>query len=155
MPSLSVKPFLARSLIIGAISTASILFGLVPNLQHPTSGFTLDFNTAAYAQSISDEEVISYARSVLAIEPFRQAAYEQIKQITGSSNVPQIACHRPSSLNELPSNIRQIAIDYCNQAISIVESNSLTISRFNEITVAHQSDSTLSERIQQIILQLQ
>lgn len=130
--------------------------GWVPAIQSaPTATIELNFSQVASAQSISDSEITSYARSVVAIEPLRQSAFEQIKQITGSANVPAIACHRPSSLNDLPDNIRSIAVNYCNQAISIVESNNLTITRFNEITVAHQSDPALSDRIQQAILQLQ
>ncbi|GAB4378632.1 MAG: hypothetical protein Kow00121_31020 [Elainellaceae cyanobacterium] len=155
----NINRLLTRSLLLGTLSIAGILLGVVPAVQ-PASGFSwsgleLNFNHAAYAQAVTDEEIIDYARSVLAIEPLRQDAYEQIKQITGSANVPSIACHRPSSLNELPGNVREIAVSYCNQAIAIVESNNLTISRFNAITVAHQSDSALSDRIQQAILRLQ
>lgn len=152
-PSYSIQRLLARSVLIGALSAAGIVLGLVPTLQ-PTS-FELSFSQAAYAQSVSDDEIVNYARSVLAIEPMRQSAFEQIKQITGSANVPAIECHRPSSLSSLPENIRDIAINYCNEAIAIVERNNLTISRFNAITVAHQSDPALSDRIQQAILQLQ
>lgn len=150
----NLKRLLTQSFAIGILSTAGLLLGVVPGVQS-SSGIELSFNSVAHAQAVTDQEIMDYARSVLAIEPLRQSAYNQIKQITGTANVPSIACHRPSSLNDLPGNIRQIAIDYCNQAISIVEDNNLTISRFNAITVAHQADSSLSDRIQQAILQLQ
>ncbi|HEY9697512.1 MAG TPA: DUF4168 domain-containing protein [Trichocoleus sp.] len=142
---------LLQFLLIAATSTASVVMGLVPSIHTPTA--TISFSSAASAQSISDDEIVHYARSVLAIEPIRQATYNRIKNEIGS--VPEIACHRPSSLSSLDSRIRQDAVDYCNQAISIVESNNLTISRFNEITVAHQSNQSLSERIRQALLQLQ
>ena len=159
LPHFQIKRLLTRSLVISVLSTAGLMVGLVPAIEHSqgefTGEFTVTFGSSAYAQTITDEEIANYAQSVLEIEPLRQSAYEQIKQITGSANVPPIACHRPNSLNELPSNIRQIAINYCNHAIEIVEQHDLTISRFNAITVAHQDDPALSDRIQQAILQLQ
>lgn len=171
LPHFQIKRLLTRSLVISVLSMAGVVVGLVPAIEHSaehstggftsgftgelTGGLTITFGSSAYAQTITDEEIANYAQSVLEIEPLRQSAYEQIKQITGSANVPPIACHRPNSLNELPSNIRQIAINYCNQAIEIVEQHDLTISRFNAITVAHQDDPDLSDRIRQAILQLQ
>jgi hypothetical protein len=154
MPCFKVSRFLSRSLVVGAGAVAGLCLGLVPNVQMPSAEqpLAVSFESAAYAQSISDQEVASYARSVLAIEPLRQAAYDDIKDISGS--VPRIECHRPSSLNDLPDNVRQIAANYCNQAISIVESNSLTISRFNSIRVAQDGDSSLLNRIQQAIMNL-
>lgn len=152
-PSCRLQRWLLRAVSVSALTTVGLLLGVVPSLQ-PVS-FDLSFDAAAYAQTVSPEEVQSYARSVLAIEPIRMTAYNKIKQITGSDEVPAVACHRPSSLSNLPENIRDIAIDYCNQAIAIVESNDLTITRFNQITVAHQSDSALSNRIQQVINRIQ
>lgn len=147
------QQLLVQGFAVGLLSTVGSLLELVPTVQ--PGSFQLSFGTTAYAQDVSNQEVQSYARSVLAMEPIRVAAYGRIQQITGSQEVPAVACHRPSSLSDLPDNIRQIAIDYCNQAIAIVESNNLTITRFNQITVAHQSDPDLSSRIQQAINQLQ
>lgn len=147
--NLPFKTLLARSLMVGVGAAASLCLGLVPSFQ---SSSGVSFESAAYAQSISNSDVQNYARSVLAIEPLRQSAYEQIKGISGS--VPPIECHRPSSLNDLPGNVRQIAANYCNQAISIVEENGLTITRFNEIRVAQDADSSLLNRIQQAIMEL-
>jgi hypothetical protein len=155
----NAKPF-TRSLLAGTLAAAGLLFGVVPTVEF-TSEFmseatiSLNFSAAAYAQAVTEDEITNYARSVLAIEPIRQSAYEQIKQITGSSNVPTIACHRPRSLNDLSGEVRQIAVNYCNRAIEIVERNNLTITRFNAITIAHQEDAELSSRIQQAILRLQ
>ncbi len=151
---LRVLPFrqkLLQTAVVGTLSAFGILAGAVPSLG--LDG--VKFERVAYAQAVSDQEIQSYARSVLAIEPVRLAAYNKIKQMTGSNDVPVVACHRPSSLSSLPDTIRDVAVEYCNQAISIVESNSLTITRFNQITVAHQSDPSLSDRIQQAINQIQ
>lgn len=152
LPQSGIQHLLLQALVASFLSTVGVLLGIIPGLQ-PVSGLTL--SSVAYAQTVSDQEVQSYARSVLAIEPIRLSAYNKIKQMTGSDEVPVVACHRPSSLSNLPENIRDIAIDYCNQAIAIVEGNNLTITRFNQITVAHQSDRGLSDRIQQAINQIQ
>jgi Domain of unknown function (DUF4168) len=145
---------LMRSLLAGAISAIGLLTGWVPMVYSSSSdSFALerDYTASAQAVNVSNEEVQRYARSVRAIEPIRQAAYDAIKRILGSRQVPSVACHRPNSLNNLNQNIRQIAVNYCNRAIQIVEQNNLTINRFNTITVASQSDSELAARIQEEI----
>lgn len=154
--------WLLRVVAVGTLSAGAILFGLLPNVQSVALdlkrfdlNFDISFDIVAHAQAVSEQEIQSYARSVLAIEPIRVNAYDQIQKITGSSEVPAVACHRPSSLSNLPENIRDIAIDYCNQAIAIVERNNLTISRFNQITVTHQSNRELFERIQREINRIQ
>jgi Domain of unknown function (DUF4168) len=155
---------LIQTATISICAAAGVLLGLVPSIQwqssSPDSGTglatvqpVLDFGMAAYAQSaVSDQEVMSYARSVMAIEPLRQSAYNDIERTNGS--VPSILCHRPNSLNDLPAGIQQTARSYCNQSISIVEDNNLTITRFNEITVKMRSDSGLARRIQAAINQI-
>jgi hypothetical protein len=147
----SVQKFLLQAFATGTLAATGLLLGVVPwfDLTGPQWG------SIAYAQDVSNQEVQSYAQSVLAMEPYREAAFTKIQQITGSSEVPVVACHRPSSLSNLPENIRDIAIDYCNQAIAIVERNGLTITRFNQITVAHQSDATLRGQIQAEICKIQ
>lgn len=147
----NVKRFLARLMVVGLISISSILLGLIPTLQSPKTRIV--FSNAAYADDVSDQEIQEYARSVLALEPIRQRTYTQIKRKIGY--VPKIACDQPSSLNDLDSSIQQEAIDYCNQAIAIVESNNLSITRFNAITIAHKSDPDLLSRIQKALQQLQ
>lgn len=153
-----IPKLLLQTLAAVTLSTVGLFLGAVPALNFDqANGLALNFTfkSSAYAQTVSDQEIQSYARSVLAIEPVRLTAYNKIKQLTGSDEVPVVACHRPSSLSNLPETIRDVAVEYCNQAIAIVESNSLTITRFNQITVAHQSDRDLSGRIQQAINQIQ
>jgi Domain of unknown function (DUF4168) len=167
--------WLSRSPWICALSAAGLLLGWVPSVQFssgqlfagllgqqisgvgrsPSLAFSLSFKSAAYAQSaISDDEIHSYAQTVLEMEPYRISAYDQIKRITGAE-VPPILCHRASSLNSLDPSIRDIAISFCNQAVSIAESHNLSITRFNEITIAQQSDSALADRIRQAIREIQ
>lgn len=150
-PLFMTKRWVARSFVLGAVSMSSVLLGVVPGLNQPSAA--VSFSAIAYAQDVSDQEVQEYAQSVLQIEPIRQATYDTIKAKIGY--VPEIACHRPSSLNDLDASIRQDALDYCNQAIAIVERNNLTINRFNQITVEHQSNAELLDRIQKALQQLQ
>lgn len=112
--------------------------------------------TAAYAQAaVSSEEVQNYARSLLEIEPVRQDAYNAIKRITGSNEVPPIICNRPGSLNNLNREVRQIAVNYCTRSAQIAASHDLTADRFNAITATLQGDRDLATRIQEAMVQIQ
>ena len=146
-----VQKFLVKTLAAGTLAATGLLLGMIPCVGQAGLGW----GNVAQAQTVSSQEVQSYARSVLAMEPYRETAFTKIQQITGSTAVPVVACHRPSSLSSLPDNIRDIAIDYCNQAIAIVERNGLTITRFNQITVTHQSDASLRSQIQAEICKIQ
>ncbi|NJN86527.1 MAG: DUF4168 domain-containing protein [Leptolyngbyaceae cyanobacterium SL_7_1] len=139
-----------QGLIASAIAALALFAGVVPTLS-PQSPIL--FGSAASAQAVSDEEVQRYARSLLAIEPIRQSAHAEIRRIMRVEEVPPIACHRPT--NRLPRNIRQIAQNYCDQALEIVDRNDLTITRFNTITVNLQNDPNLAARVQAVIRQLQ
>jgi len=48
-----------------------------------------------------------------------------------------------------------IAVEYCNKSKKIVESNGLTIDKFNAITMTVQSDPNLEKRVQAELLELQ
>lgn len=139
-----------KILLVASLATGSILFGIVPTVSGTSR---LSFQTAAYAQSA--EEVTKFARAVLAMEPLRQAAYDDIKRIIGSSQVPNINCSQPSSFSSLPGNARQIAVNYCNKSRDFVRTSGLTIDRFNEIASQAQSNADLERRIQNAMIELQ
>lgn len=143
---INLKGLLSQSLIVGALSAAGLLSGLVPGLSGRLP--VLVIGDAARAQTISDAEVVNYARAVLAIEPKRQAAYQEIQNKSGSASVPPIVCSDSTSINKLPGNVRNIAVKFCNDSKAIVETNGLNIARFNEITSLQQNDSALQKRIQ-------
>ena len=128
------------------------LSGLAPDLSGRS---ILIFSSRAYAQAVSNIEVTNYAQAVLAMEPVRQESYDEIKKIIGSSEVPSIVCHKPASLDALPGNARNIAVNYCNRSKNIVESNGLTIARFNEITVSLQKEPDLKTRIHNELVRIQ
>ncbi|NJL22066.1 MAG: DUF4168 domain-containing protein [Leptolyngbyaceae cyanobacterium SM1_3_5] len=137
-------------MLAGASLLGVLMLSPVPSLR------PIDFlGTAAHAQSaVSNQEVQNYARSILEIEPLRQAAYDQIKRITGE-DVPPIMCNRPESLNRLSREVRQIAVNYCNRSVQIASGHGLPADRFNAITAALQNDPDLAARIQEAMVQIQ
>lgn len=151
--------WLSRSLLAAILSTMSCFAGLTPSISLKSAAI-LDFKSAASAQqsapSLSAAEITNYARSLLDIEPLRQESYNQIKQrLTGRQQMPAIICSDPNSVNNLPREIRQSAIDYCQKSIQIVETNGLTISRFNEITNLLTENTRILEQITTELLRLQ
>ncbi|MBD0337651.1 MAG: DUF4168 domain-containing protein [Cyanobacteria bacterium Co-bin13] len=112
---------------------------------------------------ISAEEVAGYATSVLQMDGPRNDALNQIRSLLSGVNfdISQVdmTCPNTRNLNQLPrpvrSEVRGIVVNYCNQARAIVESNGLTVRRFNLITEAHQGDPGLAERIRTVLVQLQ
>lgn len=119
---------------------------------------------AAIAQSdITNEEIIQYARAVLLIDQYRNAAYTQVKDIllTVGMDISDISfsCSDPDNLSEVPRSARRdvsdILTEYCNQSREAVEATGLSSRRFNEITKAHAEDETIFERIQQELIRLQ
>ncbi|MEQ8385262.1 MAG: DUF4168 domain-containing protein [Coleofasciculus sp. A1-SPW-01] len=139
-------PRFSRPLIVAALTSLGLLSGFIPELSRQS--LSLDFSRAVYAQqAVTEAEVTNYARAVLAMEPLRQVAYNEIKKIV-NGNIPDIQCHRSETINQLPSQeARKIANTYCNQALALVN-NYLTPSRFNQITRLAEKDGNLRQRIQ-------
>ena len=143
---------LRQSLLAGVISAAALASGWAPGLYAHSP--TLVFGAAAQAQEISAQEITSYARSVLAIEPKRLGASQEIKGIVGGS-VPRVVCNETKEINRLSGNVRGIMVNYCDQAKKTIESNGLTVGRFSQITLLQQADPALKARIQAEMLRLQ
>ncbi len=154
----SVTRVLRMSMMAIVLSTASVLTGLVPNVSSLLTTGEIRFERTAYAQNISNRELRNYARALIAIEPIRRRAYDAIEEVLGENRVPSIECHRPNTINDLPSDIQDIARDYCEQSIRIVERNNLSIEDFNRITqqVNRQGNgSELHQRLEEILIDLQ
>ncbi|MBH8575285.1 DUF4168 domain-containing protein [Nostocaceae cyanobacterium CENA369] len=141
----SLPTMLSRTLFFGALTTSSLIVG------------TLTFHSKADAQSppINNTEITSYAQAVLAMEPSRQQAFEEIKQLVGNQEVPKIVCNDPNSMNNLPRKARDIAVNYCNRSQKIVEDNGLSIDRFNGITVEIQNNNNLKRQVYNTLIRLQ
>ena len=151
----NLNPRVTRSIIFGTLSTFAVLMGIVPQISLPLRAqFSGGVAQAQTQQPFTTDEIQSYARAVLGMEPRRQAAYDEISSIVGS-NVPLVVCHQTRSINRLKQDVRAIAVNYCSQAKVIIESNALTISRFNEITLSQESNPQLKEQIQAELRRLQ
>lgn len=137
-------------MLVATLAAGSILSGIVPTI---SGTLGLSFQTSVRAQT--GAEVTNFARAVLAMEPLRQAAYDDIKRIIGSAQVPNINCSQPSSFSSLPGNARQIAVNYCNKSREFVRANGLTIERFNAIANQAQSNTDLKRRIQNAMIEIQ
>jgi hypothetical protein len=128
-----LQRILSQPLILATIATASLIFA------------TFGFNSQGIAQTlnINNTEVTNYAKAVLGMEPVRQQAFEEIKKLIGSKDVPQVICNDPTSINALPGKAKDIAGNYCNHSQKIVEDNGLTVERFNKITLEIQNNNNL------------
>ncbi|MBR8840858.1 MAG: DUF4168 domain-containing protein [Stigonema ocellatum SAG 48.90 = DSM 106950] len=145
---LSLTWILFPSLFLGNFATRGLI------------STALVFNSKVNAQTqtpapVNNDEVQSYARAMLAMEPARQQAFEEIKKILGSAEPPKIVCNDSNSLSSLPSKARDIAMKYCNRYQKVVEDNGLTIERFNKLTVDIQNNETLKRQIYNTLLRLQ
>ncbi|MEG4963933.1 MULTISPECIES: DUF4168 domain-containing protein [unclassified Microcoleus] len=143
---------LRQSLFAGIISAAALASGGAPGLYGQSPN--LVFGATAQAQEISNEEITSYARAVLAIEPRRVEAYNEIKGMAGGS-VPRVVCNETQEINRLSGSVRGIAVNYCQQAKKVIETNGLTVSRFNQLTLLQQANPAVKQRIQAELLRLQ
>ncbi|NES68949.1 MAG: DUF4168 domain-containing protein, partial [Okeania sp. SIO2D1] len=109
--------------------------------------------------NFTNEEITKYSKAVLQIEDERIGVYREIqnefqKQSPGGA-IPPIICNQKNTVNDLPRNIKVIAVNYCNKAKNIINSNDMTVTLFNKITMAQKINQTLRERIQEELLRLQ
>jgi Domain of unknown function (DUF4168) len=145
---------LLRGIITGAIALTGLLCGVVPEFSKQSVSLT--FSSSVYAQTnITDEQITKYARAVWTMETLRQATYNDIKKIMGSAEVPNITCGDSQSLRSLPKEVKELAINYCNEAINFVQKEGLTTTEFNEITRKIKTDKALETRVQNELIKLQ
>jgi hypothetical protein len=155
-----------RSLgMAGCLASVVLLAQAVPLVFPNPVGNQVRWGSAALAQGItvSQEEIMRYARSVLEMEGPRTNAYKEIRSILTGTNVDinsiSLRCTTTNRLNQLPrsvrNNIRIIVVNYCNEASRIVQANGLPNGRFNDITAAYPQDDTLAEQIRAALMQLQ
>ncbi|MBD2606214.1 DUF4168 domain-containing protein [Scytonema hofmannii FACHB-248] len=129
----------------------SFLFGAIAAVGLASSAFALSSQVDAQTPT----EIRNYAKSVLAMEPERRQAFEEIKKLIGGREIPQIVCSDSNSLSSLPNKARDIAVNYCNRSQKIVEQNGLSIDNFNKITRDLQSNEKLKAEIYNTLLNLQ
>jgi len=107
------------------------------------------------AETITEEEINNYAKAIMAIETSRQTAFSEIQQQMSPDPVPNIICTQPDSLEELPADVRGIAVNYCNTAKEIGISQEFSMAQFNAITATAISDPNLQRQIQNELIRLQ
>lgn len=106
------------------------------------------------AKSIPDEEIVNYAKAVMAIEQLRQTTAQEMRQISGDNSFANISCTQPKTINELTPQMQELAIDFCTKVRGISEENSLIIPRFNAITINARNNPDLKKRIDQELISL-
>jgi hypothetical protein len=136
---------LCQTLILATITSASLISGT----------FGLNSKVAAQTTNISNTELTNYAKALLDMEPSRQQAFTDIKNIVGSQDIPQIVCNDSKSFATLPNKAKNIAVNYCNSSQKIVENSGFTIKQFNKITLDLQNNSDLKRQLYNILLRLQ
>lgn len=154
----AAKLFLGKSLFSKFILAIGYLAGFSlflsgcsssPESQEPES------ETISTLSSVSPEEVKKYAMAVLAIEPKRQDAYEEIQRLTNQDEVPNFTCNQPDTLADLPVNVQDIAVNYCQESKKIAEGQDFTMAQFNAITKTAQLDPDLERKIQNELVRIQ
>ncbi|MDZ8084823.1 MAG: DUF4168 domain-containing protein [Nostoc sp. DedQUE12b] len=141
------KRTLSRSFCFGAIATVGVIF----------NAFSLSSKADAQTPSpiVNNTEINSYAQAVLAMEPARQNAFEEIKKLIGNGEIPNIVCNDSNSINGLPKKAQDIAVNYCTHAQKIVEDNGLKFEQFNKITIELQNNTILKSQVYNTLLRLQ
>jgi len=109
----------------------------------------------AQTQPAGVAAVTQYADAVLAIEPVRQAAANQMKTVLGDRPLPVVICSQADTVKSLSKEAREIAVAFCNQTKGIIEGTGLSIAQFNQITQSHAVDPALKQRIQEELAKLQ
>jgi len=144
-----IKVTLVTSTLL--LSTSGL--DIISNFLFDQSRFRLTL--LAQGQNYNEEKLESYAEAVLAIEPLRQKTFREIQTLLNGQEVPNIACNRAESYQNLPAKARSLIVDYCNRSKTIVQEQGLTVSEFNAITAEVQSNPQLKQQVQAEMLELQ
>ena len=115
---------------------------------------SLVWHNHVHAQEYTPREIRNYARAGFQVEVLRQQTYQEIKSIVNQAP-PPIVCDRSETMRNIPSNIRGIANNYCNQTHRIVRQNNLSFSRFNQLKNRYDRRGSFYQEVQQQLLQIQ
>ena len=154
---IQAKQFLQRPqrlLMTGSLAILGLVNGFVPQLAPNSLQLDLSYTAAAQqnisARNIGQEQIEKFAEVLIDIEPLRQQALDDIKQIMKKKgeNPPDILCHKPETYTSLPADASRIAQKYCNDSRSLVNKSGLTASEFNSIATAVRNDRKLKAKVQ-------
>ena len=143
----SRKRILSQSFFFGAIATAGVILNAF--------SLSLKADSQTPLPIVNNTEIDSYAQAVLAMEPARQNAFEEIKKLIGNGEIPKIVCNDSNSFNGLPKKAQDIAVNYCTRAQKIVADNGLSFDQFNKITLELQNNNMLKRQVYDSLLRLQ
>jgi hypothetical protein len=132
-----------------------LFYGTVATMGVVTSALIFSTRVNAQTPTVNSTEINSYAQAVLAMEPARQKAFEEIKKLTGGREIPKIVCNDLNSINSLNSQAKDIAINYCNHSQKVVEGSGLSPERFNAITIMIQGNEEVKRQIYNRLIELQ
>ncbi len=136
-------------MLIGALTTASVLCGIVPQLGQ--GEFKLSFESTAFAQS--NHQIEKYARVAYQIELLRQQLYEEARERMGGST-PANLCQQPN----LPGAVVDICRRFDRDSRNIVareRDGEFNEGVFNDITRRKSNDPALQRRINDEINRIQ
>ncbi len=109
----------------------------------------------ANAQGFSETDISQYAEAVLAVEALRQTAHSQTKDLLGGGAVPVVICSEEDTIKTLSPEVRRVAVTFCNEAKSLIESTGLGVEQFNRMVEIQLIDPNLSQRVQEELVRLQ
>jgi hypothetical protein len=139
-------------LTTGIVAAIGLMCGSVQQLswQYPI----VHMISSVSAQNYSQDEIINYAKAGYEIELLRQRVYQQIKNSIDEPP-PNIVCNQRETLQSLSADVRQIALQYCNDSRQIVQKHNLTIDRFNQLKQYYDRGDDFYDRVQNILINIQ
>lgn len=147
--------FLKLTLVTTALLVADSSLGVIPNQLSGSGGFRNSIVAQAQNNNYDEEQLNNYAKAVLEIEPIRKEVQRKVQVELEGEPMPEMACNRSESYQDLPNQARSLIINYCNRSEKIVKDQGLSISEFNQITEQLQNNSELREKVRQQMLELQ
>ena len=139
---------ISSSLLVGF----SLVSGFVPQISLQSR--SIELSSVARAQEFTPEEIQNYAKAGYEVELLRREVYQKIKSAINQPP-PNIVCDRQETLQSLESNIREIANNFCNQSLQIVEQHNLSIDRYNELKSYYDRRDGFYQQVQNMLLKLQ
>ncbi len=147
-----IKLSTGQILLIVGLGTLGVATGVTP--EYDTISNTIRVNNQAFAQSISDADLIRYAQAAIEIERLRQPTFANLENMVGKDRSSDISCNQENTMNKLPSNARSLVMDYCRTSEGIVKEHGFSINQFNQITQQVRQSSDLRNRLRDITRQL-
>jgi hypothetical protein len=112
---LTPRPRWLQALMLGILSTLSVTAGILPT-------------QIGQAQQ-SPAELEQYTNIAMQIERQRMQDYAEVKKLMGGT-VPENVCQK----GDIPPKVREICDRFDKNSRDIIQSNGMTVPKFNEIT---------------------